>query len=255
MKKLALALLASLVAWSCAAPRIDGSSADRARETIGRVRSSVDESRRKKFDEALTDLMSNGGRALPLLSDPQARARIDGKDAHGVFAADDALRKKIADEQREAKLKNDEASIRSSFASIHSADAPVNVSHIAATDTTRSDTTKTDTTSTTVASNDPAIDQLCGRYADDFQRDECVKEELQAKSKYAAAIPPELDAEVANRLRVSCAKQQPPSYRWRLACVQQDLRMIAVAQKQPAAIAHFPEEVRDEIQWIMTGKR
>jgi len=91
----ALSIAAILVLSACAAPRIDGSSDEAFQASVTKVRESVPESERPRFDKALLEIRMDGAlaRALSGVSrdamQRQLRERLAGKTAAEVLAEAD----------------------------------------------------------------------------------------------------------------------------------------------------------------------
>lgn len=234
---------------SCAVPKIDGSSTERAVASLRAVRQSVPAADRERFDKDLTFVLGDGGRVTPVLDDAAARARINGKTADDVFRAATALRVERARQDHEAKVKAELASIHDSLGRIEAKDKAVKVT--LARPLTPS-VLEPDSPEVS-RSSDPQIAALCGRFPpdDEFARQECEEQELSAKGKLSKAIPSSFSTDIANRLRLSCAQRQPQSYRARLACVMNGVRIIPYALKNPAILDNLPPEERIPIEQII----
>jgi hypothetical protein len=93
----ALSIAALLLLSACAGPRIDGSSDEAFRASVAKVRESVPESDRTRFDKALLAISMDGAvvRALSGASreavQRQMRERLAGKTAADVFAEADVM--------------------------------------------------------------------------------------------------------------------------------------------------------------------
>lgn len=116
--RLATCLLIVSAASACSSPRIDTSSDDKMKSSIERVRSSLPEERRGKFDEAVATIgMSNInlGNAMAdamagktpnadrLLGD--VKAALNGKTADEIIAAADKIVAERKAKERDAALK------------------------------------------------------------------------------------------------------------------------------------------------------
>lgn len=92
-----LALAAVFLLGACASPRIDGSSDEAFRASVLKVRESVPESDRARFDKALVAISTDGAvmRALSGASRDvmlkQMRERLAGKTAADVLAEADQM--------------------------------------------------------------------------------------------------------------------------------------------------------------------
>ena len=92
-----LSIAAILLLSACGAPRIDGSSDEAFRASVTKVRQSVPESDRARFDKALLTISMDGAlvRALSGASrdavQEQMRARLAGKTAAEILAEADQM--------------------------------------------------------------------------------------------------------------------------------------------------------------------
>jgi hypothetical protein len=109
-----LSAAAILVLSACAAPRIDGSSDEAFSASVVKVRESVPESERPRFDKALLEIRMDGAlaRALSGVSrdamQRQLRERLAGKTAAEVVAEADhveAQAKAHAEAEAEKEIK------------------------------------------------------------------------------------------------------------------------------------------------------
>ena len=109
-------MAAILLLSACAAPRIDGSSDEAFRASVVKVRESVPESDRPRFDKALLEISMDGAlvRALSGVSreatQRQMRERLAGKTAAEVLAEADQIESQekahaAADAQKEIKAR------------------------------------------------------------------------------------------------------------------------------------------------------
>jgi len=112
----ALSMAAVLVLAACAAPRIDGSSEEAFRASVTKVRESVPEAEKPRFDKALLEISMEGAlaRALSGVSreamQKQMRERLAGKTAAEVLAEADQIEAQAkahaeADAQKEIKAR------------------------------------------------------------------------------------------------------------------------------------------------------
>ena len=103
-----LAVLGVCVA-GCGAPRLDGSSDERMRESVSAVRESLPQGQRKEFDEAILVVAMRDippGRTLPKTITPesiaaQAKEKLSGKSADEVIAEATRLKGEMEAQVRE----------------------------------------------------------------------------------------------------------------------------------------------------------
>ena len=254
------AVLLLVVLCGCGAPRIDGATEERAHATVSRVRRSVDVRRLAAFDRALEYVMSDGGRALPLLRDPAVRGRIDRKNADEIIGAAERLRRDIERAEQKERTERDLRAIRSSFAAVTAGDHPPNAAPLVFADEKKAATRgepSSALSSEALYSETPLTDnqqilRLCSRYPEDniFERRNCEQQELIARKRLLEAIPPTVEPDLASRLRLTCARRAPDSYRQRLACVGNILRMVPYVKKNPKLLDRLPAEYRDDIAHV-----
>lgn len=115
---LATCLLAVFASFACSSPRIDTSSDDKMKSSMERVRSSLPEDRRAKFDEAVATIgMSKidlGGALAAAMAGKtpnpeqmigEAKAALNGKTADEIIAAADKIVAERKAKERDAALK------------------------------------------------------------------------------------------------------------------------------------------------------
>jgi hypothetical protein len=238
---------------SCGAPRIDGSSIDKARESIGAVRRSAGSEREKDFDRALQFVMSSGGSDLPTLRDPSVRRRIDGKTSDEIIASAAALRENLKKSAHEREVQRQLAEVKESLNRITSADHPANVASPRAEPTGADPAGSGESSDDAPVTNDPFILQNCKMSAGDnpWAQHQCQESELKAKITLDRGLPADLSKEIGSRIRISCAHKFPFLLRGRVVCEAEDARMIRFLQAHPEGMSRLPPEVRSELETIM----
>lgn len=238
-----LAVVCCALLISCGVPRIDGSSALRANVSLARVRGSVPNGQRERFDADLAFLLSDGGRATPLLTDERARSRIDGKTADDVMRTADELRKQIAQSAHEAEVQRQLAEIRGTLGRMDASDVNATLS-------ARS-TPAGEAGSLKRLVTDAEVIAFCARVTHDAAgQKNCEASEMKAKEELQTVVTTGFPADMVNRMHIACDQQANGSFRGRLECMQGLVRAVPAVLKNPKLLDDYPEENRKRMEWI-----